>query len=86
MLTGMALARFLQLNKVFDGVGRYHEVIRKEYVAKYGVEVDENDGQYRCQQDGLVVSSHATDHVLESLKSVYDIKELSVCTCICMYM
>lgn len=52
------------------------EVILQEEEAHDGEEVDEDEGQQGCQQDGAPVPRHAFDDIKQGLLTVDQVKQL----------
>lgn len=52
------------------------EVILEEEEANDGEEVDQDEGQQGCQQDGAAIAGHTLDDVEQGLLAVDEVKEL----------
>ena len=54
----------------------HEKVVLEEDVAENGEQVDENNGQEGCQQDGPAVLGHRLDHVAQRFFSVHYVQHL----------
>ncbi len=57
-----------------QAVHLHQEVVTEEHESHDGEEIDEDDGQDGCQQDGATVLGHGPDHVEQRLLTVHDVQ------------
>ena len=64
------------MNDRAERVDLYEEVVLEEDEANDGEEVDEDDSEDGCQQDGAAVLCHRPDHVQQCLLPIHNVQQL----------
>ena len=68
----------------WEGVGDQSKIICEEQVSDDGVEIDDDNGEYGSEENGLVVSENTVDHVHQRVVAIDYVNQLCVCVCMCV--